>query len=243
MSLEPADIYRICEWGHDKHALDRALVLLRASQPDADPADLVRLPIGRRDGLLLGLRGSLFGERFDMRARCPECEATVEFSMTLGQLLQSAPDEGGEGRVELADGLVLACRLPDSLDLAAVATIDDAGRARRALLGRCIRATRDGEPVHLSDVPSEALDAAVATLAERDPQSDITFKLTCGVCGHRWRTLFDVLSYLWAELEAYATRLQDDIHALALAYGWSESEVLRLSPARRRRYVELIGSG
>jgi hypothetical protein len=54
--------------------------------------------------------------------------------------------------------------------------------------------------------------------------------------------LFDAGSFFWSELGAWARRLLHEIHSLARAYGWSESEILTLSPARRQAYLELIGS-
>jgi hypothetical protein len=31
-----------------------------------------------------------------------------------------------------------------------------------------------------------------------------------------------------------------DVHTLASAYGWSESEILSLNPARREFYLEMV---
>ena len=41
-------------------------------------------------------------------------------------------------------------------------------------------------------------------------------------------------------MEGRAKRLLMDVHLLARAYGWSEAEVLALSPARRRFYLEMV---
>jgi hypothetical protein len=30
------------------------------------------------------------------------------------------------------------------------------------------------------------------------------------------------------------------VHSLASAYGWSEAEIVRMSPMRRQRYLELV---
>jgi len=35
-------------------------------------------------------------------------------------------------------------------------------------------------------------------------------------------------------------RLLVEVHALASAYGWSEQEILSLSDARRRLYLEMV---
>ena len=38
----------------------------------------------------------------------------------------------------------------------------------------------------------------------------------------------------------WAGRMLLDIHALARAYGWSESDILALPPRRRQAYLELV---
>jgi hypothetical protein len=53
--------------------------------------------------------------------------------------------------------------------------------------------------------------------------------------------LFDMLAYFWSEIQMGARRLLREIHVLASAYGWRESEILTLSAARRRAYLELVG--
>jgi hypothetical protein len=64
----------------------------------------------------------------------------------------------------------------------------------------------------------------------------------CGECGALTAAALDVPALLWAEVEAQATRLLHDVHALARGYGWSEADVLALSPRRRAAYLELAGA-
>jgi hypothetical protein len=238
--LQPGDIFRICEWGSDKHDLDRAIVLLRVADPSANREELVRLPIGQRDALLLRLRAETFGERFDIQVRCPKCGERLEFSVDAAQLLLKHPDSDQDGVLE-SDGWSLRYRLPNSADLAFVSGISNTVEARRALLSRCVRATDgNGQLQLVKDVPLDLLDQVVERMGEEDPQADITFKLSCSSCKNGWRSAFDILSYFWAELEAYAERLQDDVHYIARAYGWPEDSILGMSAKRRQRYLELI---
>ncbi len=51
---------------------------------------------------------------------------------------------------------------------------------------------------------------------------------------------FDIASYLWNGIEQRARRLLDDIHALAQAYGWSETDILALDETRRATYVARV---
>ena len=80
----------------------------------------------------------------------------------------------------------------------------------------------------------------IARIAEADPQADVEVALNCPCCQHTWQTDFDIVSYLWAELHAWATRLFREVHLLASAYGWSESDILNMSARRRRHYLEML---
>jgi hypothetical protein len=39
----------------------------------------------------------------------------------------------------------------------------------------------------------------------------------------------------------HARSLLAEVHSLARAYGWTESEILALSPQRRSTYLEMVG--
>jgi hypothetical protein len=52
--------------------------------------------------------------------------------------------------------------------------------------------------------------------------------------------VLDPADYFYRELAASSRRLLLQIHALAGAYGWTEAEILALSPPRRATYVKLI---
>ncbi len=67
------------------------------------------------------------------------------------------------------------------------------------------------------------------------------FDVTCDGCGARSASPFDIATFFWRELSARAQQILLDVHELARAYGWRESDVLSLSPSRRRRYLELLG--
>jgi hypothetical protein len=54
--------------------------------------------------------------------------------------------------------------------------------------------------------------------------------------------VLDPVDLVWREFAALARRLEDEVHVLASAYGWTESEILALPDSRRRRYVDRITS-
>ncbi|WP_051722444.1 hypothetical protein [Streptomyces albus] len=119
-----------------------------------------------------------------------------------------------------------------------------AAAARRVLLARCtVSAARNGEPVaadRLPDVLPERVRRRIAEAAERaDPAAEVTLRVACPECGEATPAELDIASYLWTELDSWARDLLLDVHLLATAYGWSEPEILALSPLRRRYYLEL----
>ncbi|GAA0940230.1 hypothetical protein [Streptomyces rhizosphaericus] len=124
-----------------------------------------------------------------------------------------------------------------------------AARARRALIARCIVSVhRSGRPVPADRLPAAELPEPVqqrrAEPAERaDPAADVTLSVACPECGEATRAELDIASYLWAELDHWARDLLLDVHLLATAYGWSEPQILALSPLRRRYYLELCADG
>jgi len=85
--------------------------------------------------------------------------------------------------------------------------------------------------------PFDSLDA-IAAWAAADPLAVTELALTCPACGHRWPEEADLGPFVWRKVDAWAESLLDDVAQLARAYGWRESDVLALPPARRRRYLE-----
>jgi hypothetical protein len=238
-SLSARDIVRAWEAGRDRHPIDRALLLLSLARPDLTPAQLAALTVGQRNHWLLVLRRELLGPVLKGYAECPNCDQALEFEVDANAILRPEPAQATLATT--LDGMDLHVRLPDSQDLAAVAGLDGMDAARRLLIERCLlAASRDGAPLDVDALPDTLLLALVDTMAEQDPQAETRLRLTCQACGHSWPALFDIASFLWTEIEAYAQRLLLEAHTLARAYGWSEGEVLALSSTRRKFYLDLV---
>lgn len=84
-----------------------------------------------------------------------------------------------------------------------------------------------------------------ATLEDLEAEAqavELTARLTCAECGAEWTETLDVAAHVWADVERGAMALMSDVAALAMAYGWTEAQVLALGPARRRAYLSLAGA-
>src|SRR5262249_29486760 len=99
-----------------------------------------------------------------------------------------------------------------------------------------------GTPVTRDQLPYEVVEAISEGMAKADPFADIQLAICCTLCDHRWRAVFDIVSFLWREIENLAARLMRDVHALASAYGWCEREILALSPVRRDFYMRSLSA-
>lgn len=217
-----------------------ALLLLEAACPESPPEELERLSVGERDARLLSLREWAFGGGFTSLAACPACAEQLELSFAAQDV--RAPPPSGTGPFRLSVGKhELEFRLPDSLDLLAVSAHADVDNARQELFERCLCVARSaGAEVSAVALPSEVVDAVSEEMDRLDPQGNVRLNVACPRCGHGWQALFDICSYLRSELDSWARRLLWEVHLLATAYGWRESDTLALSPRRRRLYVEMV---
>lgn len=239
-TLSALDLVRVWEAGRDRHPVDRALLLLALAYPELTRDQLAALTIGQRNGRLLALRQQMLGAQLNAYAECPQCREALEFSIDAPSLRSPEP---AEQMFALAvDGLDVRFRLPDSLDLAAVSAVPDPDAAQRLLIQRCVLAARQNEtPVADATLPDAIVKVLADAMSERDPQAGPRFRLSCPACGHGWAALFDIVSYFWTEINAYAQRLLGEVHRLARAYGWREADILALSSARRQFYLGLVG--
>ncbi|MGW4868410.1 T4 family baseplate hub assembly chaperone [Streptomyces chartreusis] len=232
-----ADLLAAWEAGLAEAPTGRALLLHRTARPDVDATTLPVLPVGEREADLFALRRALFGERMQVRLGCAACGEDMEFDLDAGEFARSlsGPDDSVV-RVE-QDGWDVRFRLPGAADLTAAARSAD---PRAALLARClVSAARDGADVAAGELPVPVQRRIAEAVEAADPGADVTLNIACPECGAATRAELDIASYLWTELDAWARDLLLDVHLLATSYGWSEPEILALSPLRRRYYLEL----
>lgn len=239
--LSNQEVLGVWETGLEQHPVDRALSILSATLPGVDRNRLAILSVGRRDGYLMDVREANFGSRIFGLADCPGCQESLEWTLDLGDVRvarNDTDDEGGTGRLTTG-GYELLFRLPDSTDLAAIAVSNNAAVGRDVLLRRCVlEARRGSEEVEASSLPEPVELELAAAMEARDPQAETLLDFECPSCGLRWQALFDVLTFLWDEICARARHLLNEVHSLASVYGWTEKDILQMSAARRRFYLE-----
>jgi len=222
----------------------RALKLLAFAFPKRSHNDLERMCIGERDALLLMLREQTFGSRLFCLAVCPGCNERMEVAFSVKDILVDPAIRAAEVLSVAVSGYEVQYRPVYSQDLISIAGIEDPTMARSILLDRCILAVRRNdenisEYLSADELPADVLSAVVDGMEQADPQADVQLSLTCSSCGHEWQASFDIVSFFWSEIDNWAHRILRDVHTLARAYGWNESDILEMSPLRRQIYLEM----
>jgi hypothetical protein len=235
------DLLNAWEHGLGRSTAERAVTLLSMTLGSEDSSlDLGRLPLGQRDARLFDLRESAFGSQMEAVASCPQCRVEQEFHVHTSELRPPSP---ATEVLALASGdYQVEFRLPDSIDICEAALeASSESEIELRLLQRCLTsATARERPVSAADLPSSVIREISERMSQADPHAEIDLSLQCPACSHRWQERFDIASFLWSEVHAWAERTLSDVHQLAAAYGWSEKEILSLSSRRRSVYLELI---
>ncbi|MEW6371126.1 MAG: hypothetical protein AB1584_09330 [Pseudomonadota bacterium] len=191
-------------------------------------------PVGVRTAALLRLAVADAGAGeigFSAQCAAAECGEAFEFSLPLAALAGQAgqtliPVALGPGR-----GLVL--RRPTGADLRTWRTRapDAPQETVRAMLADLIVDGAAG--------PDDT-DAVSRALAEADPLVAFEVDAECPACGAQNQVPIDLEDYALARLLRRRRALLREVHELASHYGWSERQILALTPARRAEYLALV---
>ncbi|MBZ9935654.1 hypothetical protein LB518_05085 [Mesorhizobium sp. BR1-1-16] len=212
--------------GLDRWRRDDALLSATAPPPRR---------LGARNTALLSLRNAYFHGAWLMTCACPACDVAVEFEVDSAILAESlAGLEAAASGTVSCHGRLLTARPATIDDLRAAASTGTIEAAGRMLLERCVSGDID-----VSTLDGAMLDQLGHELEALDPAAIIAFELVCPDCGHAWPAPIDIAETFWSEVRSHAERLFLDVDALARVYGWTEDQVLRLSPMRRAAYLQL----
>jgi hypothetical protein len=239
--LNSATLFAAWERGLPQDPVQRALTLLAMAWPERSADEWASTIIGERDGYLLRLRDEVFGSEIEATTACATCGERLVLSFTTHSIKAAPPAlPAKDGRFGLRiNGYQIAYRLPTSADLIAV-TENAEGNGREILLKRCVDVSKNEQPVDPSQLSERVLKLVIEQMAAADPQAEVQIELACPACGHQRSVVFDILSYLWSEIDDWAHRLLIEVHALASAYGWSEAEIMTMSARRRNLYLQMI---
>ncbi|HEV2962508.1 MAG TPA: hypothetical protein VG649_11825 [Candidatus Angelobacter sp.] len=212
--------------------------LLQACLLELDDApvtlELVRqLLVGDRDYLVLQLRRFTLGDDIHAVIRCPACENKMDTDFRASEVaVESRPQTAAAYTLNVSDRVV-RFRLPTGGDQETVLGMPDEAAADE-LFNRCL--LDDGG----KKLSAEERLATIEVMERLAPHVELELDLTCPDCNHRFLQPFDTTAYFFDELSVNSRQLLREVHALALYYHWSESDILSLRRDRRREYLGLL---
>jgi hypothetical protein len=210
----------------------RTVVLVHRAALAEDLDAALDLPLGEAAALAARTHSEAFGAVVDGILSCEGCGEDLDVTLPLSEL-------NGNGGATTAEAAGLIVRAPTTRDLIAASEGDDASRA---LIARCVR-DREGAPVDPDALDAERLAELDAAAEELSGPAGLVLRSRCPACGEDATAPLDIGALLWEQVERSAHALLTAVAELGAAFGWSEDEILALTPLRRRVYLELARDG
>lgn len=243
-NLSSAIWLNLWEQGASNSPLHFSIYTISETFPEIDVAKALSLPIGIRDSLLILIRSNIFGNTFTNIAQCPRCGEKIEWEQHSDNFEIGKPEDLlVKERYEFENGeYTISFRLPNTKDILNLENAAE-GYAEEQLLNNCLlKVNLADKTIPTSDIPNEIVANLLTCMEKEDRLADINFSLHCPACSHAWNNNFDIVQYFWTEINAWANRMMYEIGVIASNFGWSEKQILDLSPKRRQIYLEMIGA-
>ncbi len=200
------------------------------------------LAVADRQFLMRSLSVCLGMEKIWLTAACIECGRHFDFFINQSKL---PVKEAGKGFPFAATQISAGrCRLrvPNGADQEAIAAAEHCEDAVQLLARRCMvhlpdnhtdRESPGEDGITISPDDVLLIESAIEQVA---PEVGTRVQAACPECNRE--NIVDVDPYMC--LGQGRTQLFSEIHTLASAYHWSETEILSLPKNRRQRYLKLI---
>jgi hypothetical protein len=238
-ALSASQLLDVWERGQAALPIERALYLLSSAIPESSSEALALLSIGQRDAQLLQLREWAFGHQLVMTTTCPSCCQALELAVPTSSLRVPMKPVDDPGYCLQLAGYAVRIRPLNSEDIASCAGLDAAQCRRKLLMGCVTEASFQGDVSSARMLPESVFEKIEERIAEIDPQADVHLNLVCPECNQARRQVFDIVSFFWMEIDAWARGLLLEVSVLARVFGWHERDILELSPARRQIYLAM----
>ena len=165
----------------------------------------------------------------------PGCSALLEVALR-PDAMPEAPEASARFAVSLPDGAEVVVRPPIGADQRSWRS-RQYGSRDEAVAAMLESLVIEG---HVAASDRAAVSAIASAMAEHDPLVAFTITYACPDCGTSREVAIDLERIALDRLVRLQRALVHDVHVLASAYGWTEAEVLAVSPRRRAQYRALI---
>lgn len=190
---------------------------------------------------LLAVYGVTFGDELVMDARCThdDCGEWLQLPLSMPAFVETAGDDGSIIHAP-DDKTQLRLRLPTGVDQ--LLWLEQ--RPMRTLFGSMastlVMEVNQGVPGPDFYVPEQWLPGLEALLEQHDPLTALQIDTTCAGCEREFSISLDLERQILARFARLQQTLLEEVHILAFAYHWSERDIMDLTPARRRWYLQKL---
>ncbi len=227
--------------GTEDTYLGRIITMLAIAHPEGSREQIAAQSMQEITIQLLALHSLSFGPQLDGYLACPSCNARLEFTLPIDPVIESLRQSASIVKTACSIGETsFTMRLATISDMLSIARITYLPNARNQLLARCMSNDElDHDPLAALQNPAFC-QLAIEKFDQLQSDAEICVELLCAECGESSPVDLDIGRFLWTEVRSAATRLMRDVHDLASAYGWQESDIVGMSDVRRRTYLEMI---
>jgi hypothetical protein len=184
------------------------------------------------------------GQRLRLQVRCvqPGCRELMEIELDLADFSQSG--QPTTLSFQPTPETELQLRLPNGCDQLYWLSNNGAVDNSFAKMAATLVTQVNGEtPPEGWQVPDAWLDLIGAELEQHDTLMTIEIETTCPACLQNMQLDLDIEKHLLSFLAGEQKRLLNQIHQLASAYHWSETDIVALTCQRRHYYTTRINEG
>lgn len=192
----------------------------------------------RRSQGLLAITAATRGTSAVLELRCTAAGCGESLDLELDLAMFQGVVEPEVVRCTPEPGRRLELRLPRGSDQRSWLQAEARPESDAGLLARSLVLSLDGEaPAADWTLPDAWLTPIGEALEEEDPLNAPRLEAVCPECGSEVHLDLDLEELLLRRLAERQADLMDEVYALAAAFHWTEDEILRLPPSRRRAYL------
>jgi hypothetical protein len=211
--------------GQDAGVGVRAAVVRRLAPLVSGDAEWDEVPYVDVDAALLGIRRLVAGDTIVAEIRCGACQAWGDVRFSIDEFLAA--------RRRRSRSVAPAVTAPSVRQVLAAVAAHGVSREAAARL----------EADSLGALPLAARRQAVRALEHGASPLAGRVEGICPECGDAVDAWFDPGWLVLCELRTRAARVIEQVHTLAVHYGWSEAAILAIPGPRRAAYAALAGAG
>lgn len=207
--------------------------MLRGNMPVSED-EIWSWSLKKRLQALLAIAMKSRGSRLVLHTHCSDhsCDERIELPLELDMFQLADLDERFIFKI---DGKALQVRLPNGEDQRYWLKHQD--EALTAIAGKLVLRVDDGNPADGWCFREEWLEDFSEALEDHDVLMSLQLNSVCPVCDRELKIPVDLEAHLLICLSHLQQKLLMEVHQLALAYHWTEKDILALTPQRRNYYL------